>query len=69
LWIKGLTRENDPMLSRGALILLDNALGEYDAVTRILELNRGPLPQKPENQPGLHPLRELPEMVDFIKGN
>jgi len=68
LWIKGLTRETDPMLSQAALILLDNALGEYDAVTRIVELNRGPLPKNPESKPGLHPLSQLPEMVDFIKG-
>jgi hypothetical protein len=69
LWIKGLTQETDRMLSQGALILLDNALGEYDAVTRIVELNRGPLPKTPETRPGLHPLSQLPEMVDFIKGS
>ena len=67
LWIKGLTRENDSALSNGALILLDNALGEYDAVTRIAGLGRGPLPDDPESRPGLYPLRQLPEMVDFLK--
>src|SRR5262249_18461644 len=69
LWIKGLTRENDGMLSRAALILLDNALGEYDAVTRIVELNRGPLPANPDTRPGLHPLSQLPELVDHIKAS
>jgi hypothetical protein len=68
LWIKGLTQETDRMLSQAALILLDNALGEYDAVMHIAELNRGPLPKNPETRPGLHPLKQLPEMVDFIKG-
>jgi hypothetical protein len=67
LWIRGLTAENDPLLSQGALILLDNAIGEYDAGTRIAELNRGPLPDDPDMKPGLHPLRQLPEMVDFLK--
>jgi hypothetical protein len=69
LWIKGLTKETDRMLSQAALILLDNALGEYDAVMHIVELNRGPLPKNPETRPGLHPLSQLPERVDFIKGS
>jgi hypothetical protein len=68
LWIKGLTKETDQILRQAALILLDNALGEYDAVVHIAELNRGPLPKNPETRPGLHPLSQLPEMVDFIKG-
>jgi hypothetical protein len=69
LWIKGLTQENDRVLRQAALILLDNALGEYDAVMHIAELNRRPLPKNPETRPGLHPLSQLPELVDFIKGS
>src|SRR5262249_34826741 len=35
LWIRGLSPETDGVLSGAALILLDNAVGEYDAVMKI----------------------------------
>jgi hypothetical protein len=66
LWIRGLTPETDPMLSRAALILLDNVIGEYDAVMKVRQLDRGPLPEHPEQQEGLFPLRELPALLDRL---
>jgi hypothetical protein len=65
LFIQGLTRENDAMLARAAVILLDNALGEYDAVMRVRSLERGPLPADPRAA-GLLPLRELPAFFDSL---
>jgi hypothetical protein len=68
LWIRGLTPDSDSLLSPAALILLDNAVGEYDAVMRIVQLERGPLPQNPSRQDDFFPLAELPQYLDGLKG-
>jgi hypothetical protein len=65
LFIRGLTPENDEVLAGAAVILLDNALGEYDAVMRVRSLERGPLPPAPRDA-GLIPLRELPALFDAL---
>jgi hypothetical protein len=69
LWIRGLDAESDAALSRAALVLLDNAVGEYDAATRIKQLGRGPLPPGPLEKntalfPLLFPLADLPRFFD-----
>jgi hypothetical protein len=69
LWIRGLDEASDAALSRAALVLLDNAVGEYDAATRIRQLGRGPLPTEPlekntESFPLLFPLSDLPKFFD-----
>jgi hypothetical protein len=69
LWIRGLDAESDQALSRAAIILLDNAVGEYDAATKIKQLGRGPLPPRPlkknsESFPLLFPLADLPKFFD-----
>lgn len=66
LWIRGLTPQTDQILSRAVLILLDNAIGEYDAVMKVKQLGRGPLPADPERTEGLFPLRELPALLDRL---
>jgi len=66
LWIRGLSPLTDPILSRAALILLDNAIGEYDAVMKISWLSREPLPENPERTEGLFPLRDLPGLLDRL---
>src|SRR5262249_2034254 len=65
LSIKGLTRENDDMLAGAAVLLLDHALGEYDSVTRVRSLERGPLPLNPRHA-GLVPLPKLPALGDAL---
>ena len=66
LWIRGLNKKNNEALSGAAIMLLDNALGEFDAVTRIASLDRGALPDDPGSLPDLLPFRELPRVVDAL---
>jgi hypothetical protein len=66
LLIRGLTAANHEALGGGALILLNNAVGEYDSVTKIKELDRAPLPSNPQHQPNLFPLAELPGYLDQL---
>ena len=65
LWIAGLDDENENMLGGAAAVLLDNVVGEYDAVMKIRALERGALPQDPAGK-GLVPLRDLPGLLDAI---
>jgi len=69
LWIRGLSPESDSVLSRAAVILLDNAVGEYDAVVKIKQLNRGPLPPSPQKTGDFFPLSELPRFLDTVQGS
>jgi hypothetical protein len=48
------------------LILLDNTIGEYDAVMKVRQLDRGPLPANPEQKERLFPLSELPALLDRL---
>jgi hypothetical protein len=66
LCIGGLTEETDDVLSRAALILLDDAVGEYDAVTRISELDRAALPTNPTASENFFPLTSLPAFLDRL---
>jgi hypothetical protein len=68
LWVRGMTPELDEVLSPAALILLDNAVGESDAVMKITQLDRGPLPPNPIRRDDFFPLAELPRYLDGIKG-
>ena len=68
LCIKGLTPATDRALGRAALVLLDNAVGEYDAVMKITQLSRGPLPANPVRRADFFPLAELPRYLDKIGG-
>jgi len=58
----------DAALAGLAVILLDNTLGEYDAVMRVHELAPALLPDDPEAA-GLRRLPELREVVETLKAN
>ena len=58
----GLDDESESVLKTGATVLLDHAVGEYDAGTKIAELDVGPLPDPPPA--GAFPLSELPAYLD-----
>jgi hypothetical protein len=64
LWIRGLTSETVSLLAGAAVILLDNALGEFDSVTKIRSLDPQPLPARVPD--GLAPFVELPGRVDRL---
>jgi hypothetical protein len=64
LFIRGLTPDPDRQLGGAALLLLDNALGEFDAAARIKALRRAPLPDRPQRSESFFPLAELPAMMD-----
>ena len=66
LLVNGLTPDSAEVLLRAALVLLDNAVGEHDAVVKISELNNGPLPMKPMRSETLFPLSELPAFLDRL---
>ena|SRR5579871_2098963 len=66
LRIRGLTPELGPMLGPAALILLDNAVGEYDAGMKIKRLDQGPLPEAPQRTDSFFPLSELPPFLDRV---
>jgi hypothetical protein len=68
LWVRGLTPERDRALSPAVLILLDNAVGEYDAVMKVRRLDRRPLPENPLRRPDFFPLSELPAYLDGLSG-
>jgi hypothetical protein len=69
LCIRGLSPQSDEALSPAALILLDNAVGEYDSVMKIRQLDRGPLPPDPQRRDEFFPLAELPRFLDGIKAS
>jgi len=48
--------------------MLDNAVGEYDAVAKICQLTRGPLPSDPQRTAEFFPLADLPAYLDGISG-
>jgi hypothetical protein len=66
LLISGLTLDSAEALLGAALVLLDNAVGEHDAVAQISELNNGPLPAKPVRSENFFPLAELPGYLDRL---
>ena len=47
LLIRGLDDESESVLKTGATVLLDHTVGEYDAGTKVAELDAGPLPDPP----------------------
>jgi hypothetical protein len=66
LLVRGLTLESAEELLGAALVLLDNAVGEHDAVVKISELGNGPLPCKPVRSATFFPLSELPGYLDSL---
>jgi hypothetical protein len=66
LLVSGLTLDSAEALLGAALVLLDNAVGEHDAVVKISELNNGRLPAKPVRSGTFFPLAELPGYLDRL---
>jgi hypothetical protein len=66
LYIAGLSPETDEALGGAAILLLDDAVGEYDAVMKIAELHRRPLPANPVRRADYFPLAELPQYLDDV---
>ena len=64
--IRGLERENASELVGAATLLIDNAVGEYDAVRRLELLDVDPLPADPRAK-GLIPLAEILTLIDALK--
>jgi hypothetical protein len=65
--VRGLNSQNaDPLLT-AVLVLLDNAIGEYDAVTAIRELSNEPLVESPIASDDFFPMSRLPEYLDRLK--
>ncbi|MBI3863027.1 MAG: hypothetical protein HY290_14140 [Planctomycetia bacterium] len=67
LLVRGLTLESAKDLLGAALVLLDNAIGEYDSVVKISELDNGPLPSAPVRSDKCFPLSELPGYLDSLE--
>jgi hypothetical protein len=62
LFIKGLSGQTREVLTQAIMILLDNALGEYNVEAKIKHLDLRPLPGNPAEL-GLRPFRELPKVI------
>lgn len=63
--IRGLTPQNHDALVRAAFSLLDAVVGEYDAETKIGDLDFTPAPDPPTGQH--RPLDELAKALDALK--
>lgn len=66
LYIEGLTEENSDELIQAAYLLLDNAVGEFDAATRLLSVGVEALNEDPDESEDLFPLAELPEFIEQL---
>jgi hypothetical protein len=66
LYIRDLNEDNRRFREMAALIFLDHALGEHDALTVVHSLAAEPLPDDPAAA-GLLPFTELPAFVDAYK--
>jgi hypothetical protein len=64
--IRGLTLESAEAVLGASLVLLDNAVGEYDSVVKISELNNRPLTENPVKTGRFFPLSELPRYLDSL---
>jgi hypothetical protein len=67
LHIRGVTVETGDVLSNAAMILLDNAIGEYDAVMRVASIDLALLEGTPKKSERFFPLRDLPAFLDREK--
>lgn len=68
LHIRRLAQTSSEQILGASLVLLDNAIGEYDAVMKILDLNNAPLPAHLTKSDTFFPLRELPAYLDRLGG-
>lgn len=64
IYAKGITEENYNRVAYGALLLLDNILGEYDCVTKVRSYDFHDMPVTKEELEGLLPILDLAAYVD-----
>lgn len=64
VYAEGITEANYNQVAYGALLLLDNILGEYDCVTKVRSYDFHDMPAAKEAMEGLLPLLELAAYVD-----
>ena len=64
--INGLTNENKDDLAGATFVLIDNALGEFDSMVRLGELDFQPLEDEPVKQEDYFPLSDLPDYIDRL---
>ena len=67
VFVRNFPAENPGHTQENVYLLLDNALGEEDVVTRIQWIEWAPLPADP-SLVGLHPLLALPDLLDQALG-
>ena len=63
--IRGSKQANCQQFLNAAVVLMDGAIGEYDAVTKVIGVVPAILPQDPARE-GLLPFTRLPEFIDGI---
>lgn len=63
VFVRGLTADNEAIMSRAGFVILDNVLGEYDVATKLGSIAFAALPPDPAAG-GLKPLSALPADVD-----
>lgn len=64
IYAKGITTENYNQIAYGALLLLDNILGEYDCATKVRSYDFHDMPLAKEALEDLLPLLDLAAYVD-----
>jgi hypothetical protein len=64
IYAKDITEENYNQVAYGALLLLDNILGEYDCVTKVRSYDFHDMPSTKEELEDLIPLLRLAAYVD-----
>lgn len=64
IYAKGITTENYNQVAYGALLLLDNILGEYDCATKVRGYDFHDMPATKEDLEDLLPLLDLAAFVD-----
>jgi hypothetical protein len=66
LHLSDVTEETEETLTQAALVLLDNAVGEYDAVMKIANVDFALMEGKPKERDNFFPLPKLPEYLDGL---
>ena len=64
LHLRGVTLQSEAVLSQMALILMDNAIGEYDSVMKIADVEIALLEGTPKVSGSFFRLRNLPAFLD-----
>jgi hypothetical protein len=61
-----MTQENFNQMMPAVIVLMDGAIGEYDAVMKVRNVHPASFPADPAAA-GLRPLSELPGFIDGIE--